>query len=102
MRPCPNDDSEIRYEGYMKPNPNRMMWAGGLGAGFTALCCFTPIAVIALGAAGAGAAVAWLDLVLFPALFFFAAVFVGAWIWRRRRKTACAVPNPSAEGSPNR
>lgn len=74
----------------MKSKPDRWLWIGGLGTGFTALCCFTPIAVIALGAVGAGAVVKWLDLVLFPALFFFAALSVGAWLWKRRTVAACA------------
>ncbi len=86
----------------MKSKPNRLMWVGGLGAGFAALCCFTPIAVIALGAVGAGAAVAYLDSILFPALFICAALFVGAWIWGRNREAACAKvsgPGPVADHS---
>lgn len=88
MRPWLNDESEIQNEGFMKPNPNRLMWVRGLGAGFAALCCFTPIAVVALGAAGAGAAVAWLVSVVFPALFLFTAMFLAAWLWSRRRNAA--------------
>jgi mercuric ion transport protein len=39
----------------------------GIG-GFTlsALCCFTPLLVIVLGAVGFSAWLAWLDFVLFP------------------------------------
>ena len=82
----------------MKPNPNRSMWVGGLGAGFAVLCCFIPIAVIALGAAGAGAALAWLDVILFPVLFLFTAILITAWLWNRRGNTGSA-QNPTPKGS---
>lgn len=85
----------------MKPNPNWSMWAGGLGAGLAVLCCIIPIAVIGLGAAGAGVAVAWRDVVLFPALFLFAAVFVGALIWGRRRNATRLSSNSTPKRSEN-
>ena len=86
----------------MKLNPSGLMWVSGLGAGITALCCFTPVAVIALGAAGAGAAVAWLDSVLLPALILFAALFAAAWVWGRRRGRACAVTSSAGIGETRR
>lgn len=57
----------------------------------TALCCFTPILVIALGAVGWSAAVGYLDYVLFPALVVFIAITTYALMlvmkrrsWKRR------------------
>ncbi|PIP96701.1 MAG: hypothetical protein COW75_10390 [Rhodobacterales bacterium CG18_big_fil_WC_8_21_14_2_50_71_9] len=57
---------------------------GVAGAGVTALCCFTPVLVIALGAAGMGAAIVWLDLILLPMLGFFL-LLTGYALWRRRK-----------------
>ena len=73
----------------------KWLWIGGIGAGIAALCCFTPIAVIALGVVGAGAAVAWLDMIRFPALFLFGALFAAAWIWRLKHPVATAGPSDS-------
>jgi mercuric ion transport protein len=50
----------------------------------TALCCFTPALVVALGALGAGAAVGWLDYVLLPALAGFLGL-TGYALWQRQR-----------------
>lgn len=50
---------------------------GVVGTVVAALCCFTPLLVILLGAVGLSAAVGWLDYVLLPAL----AVFVGITIY---------------------
>lgn len=50
----------------------KFMGIGGVGAVLTALCCFTPLLVVFLGALGLSALVGWwLDLVLLPALGFF-------------------------------
>ncbi len=48
----------------------------GIGVGGTviaAICCFTPLLVILLGAVGLAAWLAWLDYVLFPLLALFVA-----------------------------
>jgi mercuric ion transport protein len=61
-----------------------------LGIGGTviaALCCFTPVLVILLGAVGLSALVGWLDYVLFPALTIFVSMTVYA-AWRRRGQSA--------------
>ena len=50
----------------------------------SALCCFTPALVIALGALGLTAVVATLDFVLIPALMVSLAVTIYALIQRQR------------------
>jgi mercuric ion transport protein len=51
----------------------KLLWIGITGSIVTALCCFTPVLVILLGAVGLSAIVGYLDYVLFPAL----AIFIG-------------------------
>jgi len=50
-----------------------LLRTGIAGTVITAVCCVTPVLVVALGALGLSAWLGWLDLVLFPLL----AVFVG-------------------------
>jgi mercuric ion transport protein len=47
------------------------MKTGLIGTIVVALCCFTPILVVLLGAVGLSAWLGWIDFVLFPALGFF-------------------------------
>jgi len=60
------------------------MWAdrwfkiGLFGTIFAAVCCFTPVAVTAMGAIGLGAYTMWLDPVIFPALIVFGGILVTA------------------------
>lgn len=61
---------------------------GVAGSIITALCCFTPVLVILLGAVGLSAWLGWLDYVLFPALAIFLGI-TGYGLWRRRQATAC-------------
>ncbi len=49
-----------------------------------ALCCVTPILVVAVSALGLAAMVGWLDVVLLPALAFFLGLTAYALIRRRR------------------
>jgi mercuric ion transport protein len=56
---------------------------GICGTAVAALCCFTPVLVVLLGAVGLSAAVGWLDYVLFPALVSFLGLTVFA-LWKRR------------------
>jgi mercuric ion transport protein len=56
---------------------------GICGTAVTALCCFTPVLVVLLGAVGLSAAIGWLDYVLWPALVFFLGLTVFA-LWKRR------------------
>jgi mercuric ion transport protein len=57
---------------------------GIIGTVVAAICCFTPLLVILFGAAGLGAAVGYLDVVLIPALVIFVGITVVA-IMRRAR-----------------
>lgn len=57
-----------------------------IGTAVAALCCFTPVLVVLLGALGVSAWVGWLDFVLFPALVFFAGLTVYALVTRARRR----------------
>ncbi len=54
-------------------NDKTLLRTGIAGSVLTAICCVTPILVIAFTAPGLSAAVGWLDFVLFPLL----AVFLG-------------------------
>ena len=56
-----------------------------VGTVIAALCCFTPVLVVLLGAVGLSAWLGWLDYVLLPALAFFVALTVYA-VWRRQRR----------------
>lgn len=60
------------------------MWAdrwfriGLFGTIIAAICCFTPVAVLALGAIGLGAYSIWLDPVVFPALIVFGGILAAS------------------------
>lgn len=58
---------------------------GATGSILAAICCFTPVLVIALAAVGVGAAVAWLDVILLPVLAGFM-VMTGYGLWRMHRE----------------
>jgi len=69
----------------------------GVGIGGTvvaALCCFTPILVVLLGAVGLSAALGWLDYVLFPALAFFIGLTIYAVYRRQKRQAQALEPHP--------
>ena len=51
--------------------PSRLLRVGIVGTVIAALCCFTPILVVLLGAVGLAALTGYLDYVLYPALAFF-------------------------------
>jgi mercuric ion transport protein len=59
-----------------------------------ALCCFTPILVVLLGAVGLSAALGWLDYVLFPALAFFIGLTIYAVHRQRKRQAQTVEPHP--------
>lgn len=60
---------------------------GIAGSVIAAICCFTPILVILLGAVGISAWLGWLDYVLLPALAFFLGVTAYG-LWRLQRAAA--------------
>jgi mercuric ion transport protein len=49
---------------------------GVAGTVIAAVCCFTPLLVVAFGALGVSAWLGWIDLVLLPALALFVALTV--------------------------
>lgn len=64
------------------------------GSIIAALCCFTPLLVLLLGAIGAAAWIGYLDYVLLPTLAVFLTVTAYAW-HRRRQAQACRTPDNS-------
>ena len=62
---------------------------GIIGAILAALCCFTPILVVLLGAVGLSAVTGYLDMVLIPAMIFFVGLTVYA-VYRRNRTSKVA------------
>ena len=65
-------------------NDKSLLRTGIVGSAATALCCVTPVLVVALGALGFSAAVGWLDFVLFPLLAGFLGL-TGYALHRHRR-----------------
>jgi len=60
-----------------------LLKAGLIGTIISALCCFTPILVVVLGAVGLSSILGWLDYVLLPALVFFVLLLTYA-LFRRK------------------
>ncbi len=64
---------------------NRKLMATGIvGFVVAALCCFTPILAVLLGAVGLSAVLGYLDYVLIPAMVLFLGIVAYA-AYRRRR-----------------
>jgi mercuric ion transport protein len=61
---------------------------GIVGSVIAAICCATPVLVVALGAVGLSAWLGWIDYVLLPALALFLGLTAYGW-WRRNRAVAC-------------
>jgi len=61
-----------------------LLKVGIVGTIVAALCCFTPLLAVLLGALGLAAAIGWLDLVLLPALGVFV-VITGYALWKHRK-----------------
>ena len=61
---------------------------GIIGTVIAAICCATPVLVVALGALGLSAWVGGLDYVLLPALAVFLSLTAYG-LWRRTRAAAC-------------
>jgi len=66
------------------PMNKKLFTTGLIGTVIAALCCFTPILVILLGALGLSAIVGWLDYVLLPALGIFVAITVYALVTKTK------------------
>lgn len=69
---------------------NKLACCGATGTVLAAICCFTPVLVVALGAIGLSRWLGWLDYVLMPALGFF--VLLTVYALYRRRNPAAIVP----------
>ena len=65
-------------------NDKTLLRTGIAGSVIVALCCVTPILVVAVSALGLAAMVGWLDVVLLPALAFFLGLTAYALIRRGR------------------
>jgi len=62
---------------------NALLKVGIVGTIVAAVCCFTPVLVVLLGAVGLAAMTAWLDYLVLPPLVFFL-VITGYALWKRR------------------
>ncbi len=60
-----------------------LLRTGIIGTVVTAVCCFTPVLVIALGALGLSAWLGWLDVILLPLLALLIGLIALA-VYRRR------------------
>ena len=65
----------------------RLLKTGTIGTVITAICCFTPLLVVVLGALGLSALVGYLDFVLLPALGFFLLLTVYG-LWKSKQSTS--------------
>lgn len=66
----------------------RLLGTGIVGAVVTAVCCVTPVLLLALGAVGLSAWLGWLDAVLLPLLALFIGLIVYSLV-RARRSSRC-------------
>jgi mercuric ion transport protein len=73
-----------------------LLCTGAAGSAIAAICCFTPVLVIAFGLIGLSAWVGWLDYVLFPMLAFFLALTGYALYRIRQGRLACATAGANA------
>ncbi|MBI1330939.1 MAG: mercury resistance system transport protein MerF [Alphaproteobacteria bacterium] len=72
-----------------------MLTTGLIGSVLAALCCFTPVLVLMLGALGLTAWAGQLDDFLLPILVAFLGITAYG-LWRRRRSAACcAIEKPA-------
>ena len=62
---------------------DRLLKIGIIGSLVAAVCCFTPLLVVLLGAIGLSGIVGILDYVLLPALVIFLAI-TGYALWKRK------------------
>ena len=74
----------------------KLFCTGCTGTVIAALCCFTPLLVIGLGAIGLSAWLGWIDYVLLPALAFFVVLTGYAWYRMKSRPAGNEVPEEQA------
>ena len=72
---------------------------GIAGSVIAAICCFTPVLVIALGVVGLSAWLGWIDYVLLPALALFLGITAYGLYLRRCRVKAAAAGTSTTEHS---
>jgi mercuric ion transport protein len=70
-----------------RPGPSKTgLYAASGGTLLVALCCFTPILVITLGAVGLSTVTPYLDYVLLPALLVMITVVIISYLrWKKAR-----------------
>ena len=66
---------------------DRLLKIGVIGSLVTAVCCFTPLLVVLLGAIGLSGVIGILDYVLLPALVIFLAI-TGYALWKRKQRAS--------------
>ena len=76
---------------------NKLLCTGVGGSVIAAICCFTPLLVVVLGAVGLSAWLGWLDYVLFPALALFLGITIYALV-RRSKAPAAGAATDSPDG----
>jgi mercuric ion transport protein len=74
-------------------NDSILIKTGIVGAVVAAVCCATPVLVIALGTVGLSALTGYLDYVLFPALAICLGMIGYGLYLRRQGTTACCEPD---------
>lgn len=79
-----------------KTRSNTLLTTGVVGTGLAALCCFTPLLTVLLGAVGLSAVLGYLDLVLIPALLLFVGITLYALV---RRSRPAPAPNDTSKES---
>lgn len=70
-------------------NDAALIKAGAVGAAIAAICCATPILVIALGAVGLSALTGYLDAVLLPVLALSIGLVGDGFYKKRQNAAAC-------------
>jgi mercuric ion transport protein len=80
-------------------NPKTLLRASLIGTVVVALCCFTPVLVVLLGAVGLAALTGYLNYVLLPALTIFIGLTVYA-LWRKKQHDACCDTPSEKESQP--
>ncbi len=70
----------------------KQLRTGIVGTAVMAICCFTPVLVVAFGIVGVSAWLGWIDWVLFPALAAFLALTAFALARRGRPQAGAGGP----------